>query len=70
MGKENAKDSDTVVIIAKCMRLVVYYIFLPLISFIFVPCSKVLFSIVLFFLKKTFLILRFFFFFVYLLRVH
>lgn len=45
MGKQNAKDSDTVGMIAEPMCLVVYYIFHPLLSFIFVPCSTI-FSVV------------------------
>lgn len=41
VGKQNAKDSDTVGMTAEPMCLGVYYIFHPLLSFIFVPCSKV-----------------------------
>lgn len=60
MGKLDAKDRDTVGMIIEPKCLVVYYIFNPLLSFIFVPCSTI-FSVVHFFLKKRkhfFLILR------------
>lgn len=54
MGMQNAKDSDTAGMTAECTCLVVYNIFLPLLSFLFVPCSEIFFSVVHFLKRKHF----------------
>lgn len=60
MVKQNAKDSDTVGRIAEHTCLVVYYIFLPLLSFIFVLCFQKSYSQLCLFLKENILILSLF----------